>query len=114
MKIQMKITLIVSIMLVLILGGVFLNLYTFVKMDSDTSFVNNAGRIRANSYRMAFLSNVISSEIQIGDVAAVEHEKTLAERISFVDKIIKGLKEGDTSLGLQQASNPEILRSCRC
>ncbi len=104
MKIRGKIILVVSLFVVLLFAGFVLNFVTYIKLETDSTFVNNAGRIRANSYRMAYLSNVIAK-----DPTAFSNEKeTMKERIVFVDKIISGLQNGDASLGLQKLDNEEI------
>lgn len=104
MKIRGKIILVVSLFVALLFAGFLLNFITYIKLETDSTFVNNAGRIRANSYRMAYLSNVIAK-----DPAAFSAEKeTMKDRIAFVDKIINGLQNGDESLGLQKLDNEEI------
>lgn len=104
MKIRAKIILVVSLFVALLFAGFILNFVTYIKLETDSTFVNNAGRIRANSYRMAYLSNVIAK-----DPSAFSKEKeTMKERIDFVERIINGLQNGDASLGLQKLDNKEI------
>lgn len=104
MKIRGKIILVVALFVALLFAGFILNFVTYVKLETDSTFVNNAGRIRANSYRLAYLSNVIAK-----DPSAFSGEKeTMKERIAFVDKVINGLQNGDSSMGLQKLDNEEI------
>lgn len=104
MKIRGKIVLVIVLFVALLFAGFILNFTTYMKLETDSTFVNNAGRIRANSYRMAYISNVIAKD----PTAFATEKETLKERIVFVDKIIKGLQNGDESLGLQKLSNEEI------
>ena len=104
MKIRGKILLVVSLFVLLLFAGFALNFITYMKLETDSTFVNNAGRIRANSYRMAYLSNVIAT-----DPAGFANQKeTLKERMAFLDKIVTGLQKGDASLGLSELKNVEI------
>jgi methyl-accepting chemotaxis protein len=104
MKIRGKIILVVSLFVALLFTGFVLNFVTYIKLETDSTFVNNAGRIRANSYRMAYLSNVIAKDPNTFS----KEKETMKERIVFVDKIITGLQNGDASLGLQRLDNEEI------
>ncbi|OGO78626.1 MAG: hypothetical protein A2Y23_10115 [Clostridiales bacterium GWB2_37_7] len=104
MKIRGKVILVIVLFVTLLFAGFILNFTTYIKLETDSTFVNNAGRIRANSYRMAYISNVIAQNSS----AFAKEKETLKERIIFVDKIITGLQNGDESLGLQKLNNDEI------
>lgn len=96
MKIRTKLMLVLSTFSLLILGVVGINYFTYLSLDSDSSFINNAGKIRANSYRMAFLSAEIhSGPGNTGAVAALQ------ERAAFVDALIQDLMNGNPELGLE-------------
>lgn len=97
MKIRGKLILVVFLFVALLFAGFALNFATYIKLETDAAFVNNAGRIRANSYRLAYLSNV-----------AVKDSAAIKDRVAFVDSIINGLQNGDASLGLQKLDNDEI------
>ncbi len=104
MKIRGKVILVIVLFVALLFAGFILNFTTYIKLETDSTFVNNAGRIRANSYRMAYLSNVIAKNPS----SFAKEKEVLKERIDFVDTIITGLQEGNESLGLQKLTNEEI------
>lgn len=104
MKIKGKVILVIVLFVALLFTGFILNFTTYIKLETDSTFVNNAGRIRANSYRMAYLSNVIAKNPS----SFAKEREVLKERIDFVDTIITGLQEGNASLGLQKLNNEEI------
>ncbi|MDQ7096675.1 methyl-accepting chemotaxis protein [Desulfosporosinus sp. PR] len=106
MKIKVKLLLVFSIMIFLTMAIVSLNLITYKSLDSDAAFVNYAGKLRANSYRMAYLSE----RIIIGGVDQETESKQLQERIVFFDNLIKSLINGDESLGLKKLQQPEMLQ----
>ncbi len=96
MKIRTKLMLVLSAFSLLILGVVGINYMTYLSLDSDSSYINNAGKIRANSYRMAFLSTEIHTGTgNAGDV------QILQERVAFVDGLIKDLMNGNSEMGLR-------------
>lgn len=57
MTIKTKLSIIFSTFSILIIAVVGINFFTYKSMDSDANFVNQAGRLRANSFRMAYLSS---------------------------------------------------------
>ena len=106
MRIKVKLLLVFSIMMFLSVAIVGLNLMTYKSLDSDAVFVNNSGKLRANSYRMAYLSEQILNS-GVGQQRASEQ---LLERIAFFDNLIKSLINGDTELGLKKLEQPEMLQ----
>ncbi|EHQ91253.1 methyl-accepting chemotaxis protein [Desulfosporosinus youngiae] len=106
MRIKVKLLLVFSIMMFLSVAIVGLNLMTYKSLDSDAVFVNNSGKLRANSYRMAYLSEQILNS-GAGQQRASEQ---LLERIAFFDNLIKSLINGDTELGLKKLEQPEMLQ----
>jgi methyl-accepting chemotaxis protein len=104
LKIKGKVILVIVLFIALLFAGFLLNFTTYIKLETDSTFVNNAGRIRANSYRMAYLSNVIAQN----PFALAKEKKLLKERIDFVDTILTGLQAGNESLGLKKLNNEEI------
>lgn len=96
MKIRTKLMLVFALFIVLVLGVVSLNYRTYLTLDSDANFVNYAGRLRANSYRMAHVSaNIVLSPEN------AELKATLEDRIQFFDNTIKSLIEGNKEIGLK-------------
>ena len=93
-------------MVFLSVATVGLNLMTYNSLDSDAVFVNYAGKLRANSYRMAYLSE----RIIIGGVDQQTESKQLLERVVFFDKLIKSLINGDEVIGLKKLQQPEMLQ----
>ena len=93
-------------MVFLSVATVGLNLMTYKSLDSDAVFVNYAGKLRANSYRMAYLSE----RVIIGGVDPQTESKLLLERVVFFDKLIKSLIDGDEDIGLKKLQQPEMLQ----
>lgn len=106
MKIKTKLLMIFSLMIVFFVVVVGLNLLTYSSLDSDSAFINNSGRIRANSYRMAYLS-----ERAVNDASyRAEASKQLLDRIEFLNKLTVGLIDGDEGLGLKKLEHPQMLQ----
>ncbi|AFQ45289.1 methyl-accepting chemotaxis protein [Desulfosporosinus meridiei] len=105
LKLKTKLLLVFSIMVFLSIATVGLNLITYKSLDSDAVFVNSAGKLRANSYRMAYLSE----RIIIGGIDQQTESKELLERVAFFDNLIKSLINGDEALGLKKLEQPEML-----
>jgi len=93
-------------MMFLSVAIVGLNLMTYKSLDSDAVFVNYAGKLRANSYRMAYLSE----RIIIGGVDRETESKQLQERVIFFDNLIKSLINGDQVLGIKKIQQPEMIQ----
>lgn len=81
-----------------------MNLFTYNSLDSDANFVNSAGRLRATSYRMAYLSNYIV----LSGTQATQEISQLKDRMDFFDKLLDSLLNGDKSQGLQPLTQAEI------
>lgn len=107
MKIKLKLLLVFSIMVFLSVATVGLNLMTYKSLDSDAVFVNYSGKLRANSYRMAYLSE----RIIIGGVDQQTESKQLMERVVFFDELIKSLINGDADIGLKKLQHTEMLKA---
>lgn len=70
------------------------NLIIFKTMESDSNFVNYSGKLRATSYKMAQLSNVlINSKDQITG-------NKLEKNIQYFESLITTLPTGDNKLGM--------------
>lgn len=59
MKIKHKLLVAFGLLIVMAFIIVGTNLLTYETMESDANFVNHSGKLRATSYKMAQLSNVI-------------------------------------------------------
>ncbi|MFZ5354102.1 MAG: methyl-accepting chemotaxis protein [Bacillota bacterium] len=103
MKIRTKLMLVFTLFVVLVLGVVMVNYFTYISLDSDAIFVNYSGRLRANSYRMAQLSAniVLSRDNQ-------ELKTALQDRMDFFDKAINSLIDGNRDWGLKPINDSEI------
>ncbi|NLB19442.1 MAG: methyl-accepting chemotaxis protein [Clostridium sp.] len=81
------------------------NLLTYQTMESDANIVNHSGKLRATSYKMAQLSNVI---------IASKSDKTtneLNENIMIFDEILLDLSKGNSEKGLSELTHePTIER----
>lgn len=107
MKIRTKLMLIFAVFTSLILAVVGVNYITYQSLDSDTNFVNYAGRLRAGSYRMAHLSAyIIMNPSQNSDA-----KNELEDRVQSFDITLTGLLNGDEQLGLKGISDEEIKAS---
>lgn len=101
MKIKHKLLLSFGLLVLFLIAVVGINFMTYETMASDANFVNYSGKLRATSYKMAQLANVIATS----DDAAVE--STLDEAIGQFDKILKDVSEGNDELGLVPVSHSE-------
>jgi methyl-accepting chemotaxis protein len=105
MSIKAKLTIIFSTFSVLIIAVVGINFFTYKSMDSDANFVNQAGRLRANSFRMAYLS----SHIVLNNKTGTEENKLLLERVQYFDNLLTSLQKGDAETGLKALKSEEII-----
>lgn len=101
MKIKNKLILSFGIMIILSFTIVGINFVTYQAMASDANFVNHAGKLRASSYRMAQLANIISVN---GDAEA---SKGLEEAVVLFDQILKDISEGNSEMGLSKLTHTE-------
>jgi diguanylate cyclase (GGDEF)-like protein len=89
MKIKNRLMLTYGVLVMLAFAVVIGNLITFEAIGSDSNFVNYSGRLRATSYKMAQLSNVvINSKDQIAS-------DELEESIQYFETLINGLIHGN-------------------
>ncbi len=105
MTIKTKLSIIFSTFSVLIIAVVGINFFTYKSMDSDANFVNQAGRLRANSFRMAYLS----SHIVLNNKSGTEDNELLLERVQYFDNLLKSLQKGDAETGLKAPEAEEII-----
>lgn len=101
MKIKNKLILSFGIMIILSFTIVGINFVTYQAMASDANFVNYAGKLRASSYRMAQLANIIS----VNEDA--EASKGLEEGVVLFDQILKDISEGNSEMGLSKLTHTE-------
>ncbi len=94
MKIKFKLLLTFGLLIVLSFGIVGINLMTYQTMESDADFVNYSGKLRATSYKMAHLSNILM------DNRNQESTKELEESIVLFDTILMNITSGNDALGL--------------
>ncbi len=103
MKIKHKLLLTFGLLIALAFIIVGINLFTYQTMESDANFVNYSGKLRATSYKMAQLSNVI---VAAEDSTA---KAALGESITLFDKILTDVTNGNDALGLAQMSHDATL-----
>ena len=101
MKIKHKLLLTFSLLILFSVGNVGINFMTYQAMESDANFVNNAGKLRAASYKMAQLANIVDNS---GDQEA---KKILEESIKQFDEILRDVSEGNSEKGLSIMTHEE-------
>lgn len=101
MKIKHKLLLTFGLIIILSFAIVGINFMTYKTMESDANFVNHAGKLRASSYKMAQLANVI---VATKDNNAI---KSLEESIKLFDEIIKDVSDGNAKKGLSKLTHTE-------
>lgn len=105
MKIRTKLIAMLSVFSLLVLGFVGVNFLTYNSLDSDASFVNSSGRLRANSYRMAYLSSVIVKNHSTNG----DENKQLSERVEYFEGLLSSLSKGNEELGLKELKEQDVL-----
>lgn len=101
MKIKHKLLLTFGLLIFLSFVIVTINFKTYQTMETDANFVNNSGKLRATSYKLAQLSNVIVMTDQ--DIAKERLENT----VEVFDEIIKDVTEGNKAKGLSKLKHAE-------
>ena len=101
MKIKHKLLLTFSLLILFSVGIVGINFMTYQAMESDANFVNNAGKLRASSYKMAQLANIVDNS---GDHEA---KNILEESINQFDEILRDVSEGNSEKGLSIMTHEE-------
>lgn len=105
MKIKYKLMLTYGFLVVLAFIIVSGNLLIFNTMESDSCFVNHSGKLRATSYKMSQLSNVLMNNKE----QVVKDE--LEESIRYFDLLLNSLYQGDPQLGMAKlVHKPTIKR----
>ncbi len=99
MRIKQKLLLSLGLLILLSFAIVGINIGTYRAMESDANFVNNSGKLRATSYRMAQLAN-IAIDTKESDAA-----KTLNQTMETFDKIVNNITYGNEEAGLKEASH---------
>lgn len=94
MKIKHKLLLTFGLLILFSIAMVGINFITYQAMESDANFVNQAGKLRASSYRMAQLANIIVN------TKDQDSSKSLEASISQFDEIIKDVSDGNVEKGL--------------
>jgi len=95
MKIKQKLIIAFGILIVLAFVIVAINFNTYQTMASDASFVNEAGKLRATSYRMAQLANMAVSGEGIGTT------EELGNAVKLFDEILTDISKGNPTKGLE-------------
>ena len=103
MKIKHKLLITFGLLIVLSFAIVGINFMTYQAMESDANFVNHSGKLRASSYRMAQLANVVISSND------ENVKKSLETSIKLFDEIIKSISEGDSEKGLSTLQHEETI-----
>lgn len=103
MKIKHKLLTSFGILILLSLIIVISNYFTYEAIQNDAQFVNQSGKLRAISYKMAQLSNVA---VTSKDTAALT---SLKESITQFDNILTDVIEGSAELELAKLKHGETL-----
>lgn len=101
MKIKHKLLLTFGLLIIFTMAIVGINYMTYQAMESDANFVNNAGKLRASSYKMAQLANIVVSTND------QESKQILEESMNLFDEITNDLTEGNTEKGLSVVTHEE-------
>ena len=105
MKIKHKLLLTFGLLILFSVAMVGINYMTYQAMESDANFVNHAGKLRATSYKMAQLANIV---VNTNDQ---ESKKILEESINQFDVILRDVSEGNTEKGLTDMAHEETKAS---
>lgn len=101
MKIKHKLLLTFGLLIIFTMAIVGINYMTYQAMESDANFVNNAGKLRASSYKRAQLANIVVSTND------QESKQILEESMNLFDEITNDLTEGNTEKGLSVVTHEE-------
>lgn len=103
MKIKHKLALSFGILGIFIMSVVAINIVTYATLESDSNFVNTAGKLRANSFKLAQLAGRVVHEKNDASLTALE------ERMALFESILKAVDEDDTSKGLKKVKHQETI-----
>lgn len=95
MKIKHKLIVTFGILIVLAFVIVAINFNTYQTLASDANFVNEAGKLRATSYRMAQLANMAVYGEGIGTT------EELGNAVKLFDEILTDISKGNPAKGLE-------------
>ena len=94
MKIKYRLILTNGLLVILAFAIVGMNFLTFNTMENDSNFINYSGKLRAESFKMAQLSNVIIHE----NNSTLKQD--LTESMARFDLLILSLNEGSDDLSI--------------
>lgn len=103
MKIKHKLLSSFGILILLSLTIVTSNFFTYEAIQNDAQFVNQSGKLRATSFKMAQLSNVA---VATKDAKAIS---ALVDGVAQFDQILKDIVEGNSELELAKLEHEETL-----
>ena len=95
MKLKYQIFLSQGLLVFLSMLIIVLNIGTLSSMENDANFINLSGKLRALSYKMAYLSTIITGQ----DEGVFNERNELIQSIESFDRIIEGLIHGSSDLG---------------
>ena len=99
MKIKHKLLVAFGFLIVMAFVIVGINSATYETLDSDANIVNHSGKLRATSYKMAQLSNVLVAS------KSDETAKELEDSIMLFDEILADIGTGNSEKGLSKLSH---------
>ena len=99
MKIKHKLLVAFGFLIVMAFVIVGINSATYETLDSDANIVNHSGKLRATSYKMAQLSNVLVAS------KSDETAKELEDSIMLFDEILADISTGNSEKGLSKLSH---------
>lgn len=103
MKIKHKLLLTLGLLIIFTMAIVGINYMTYQAMESDANFVNNAGKLRATSYKMAQLANIVVSTND------QESKQVLEESMNLFDEITNDLTKGNIEKGLSIVTHKKTM-----
>ena len=95
MKLKYQIFLSQGLLVFLSVLIIVLNIGTLSSMENDANIINLSGKLRALSYKMAYLSTIITGQ----DEGVFNERNELIQSIESFDRIIEGLIHGSSDLG---------------
>ena len=107
MSIRTKLQSILILLFVFIVGLVGLNFFTFNELKGDSPAVNASGSLRMRAYQLSWgAARLVSADEGDAQTLRAAMEKDLAD----YDRILTGLAQGDTAMGLTAPTDEAVQR----
>ena len=107
MSIRTKLQSILILLFVFIVGLVGLNFFTFNELKGDSPAVNASGSLRMRAYQLSWgAARLVSADEGDAQTLRTVMQKDLED----YDRILKGLEQGDTAMGLTAPTDEAVQR----